>query len=85
MLAKARYGRGVAREPARRRPHPVAQHRQQLESLHSRLATACGQRPERIAEDMRTGPVLNAEEAVHYGLVGDVVAVSTSGTAPGQP
>lgn len=63
----------------------VAQHRQQLGALHSRLATACAQPPERIAQDMRTGVVLSAEEAIHYGLVGDIVAFSTHRTAPGQP
>lgn len=63
----------------------VAQHRRQVDALHIRLATACGRRPERIAEDMRTGLVLSAPEAVHYGLVGEIVAVSTGRTAPGQP
>ena len=63
----------------------VAQHRRQLEALHSRLAAACGQRPERIAEDMRTGLVLSAEGAVDYGLVGDIVSVSPGGPAPRQP
>ena len=63
----------------------VVRHRQQLDALHSRLAAACGRPAERLAEDMRTGLVLSAEEALQYGLVGGVVAVSEAGPASRQP
>lgn len=60
----------------------VSRHRRQLDAFHSRLASACGQPPERIAEDMRTGLVLSAEEARHYGLVGAIVAATAGRQGP---
>jgi ATP-dependent Clp protease protease subunit len=49
-------------------------HRQgQLRSLHERLASACHQPVERVVSDMRNGSVLDAAEALAYGLVQDVV------------
>jgi ATP-dependent Clp protease protease subunit len=46
----------------------AAQRARQLRRLQERLAEACGQDVDRIAEDMRLGRVLSAEEARAYGL-----------------
>jgi ATP-dependent Clp protease protease subunit len=46
----------------------AAQRARQLRRLQERLAEACGQDVERIAEDMQAGRVLSAEEARAYGL-----------------
>lgn len=47
----------------------VAHHDRQVAALHAHLASSCGQSVERIAEDMRNGLALGAEEALDYGLV----------------
>jgi ATP-dependent Clp protease protease subunit len=56
----------------------AAQSRQQQELLwrfHARLAQATGRPAEEIAEDMRRGRVLDAREALEYGLIDEVKAV----------
>ena len=44
-------------------------HRRALRGLQERIATACGQPVDTVVEDMRTGRLLNAEQARDYGLV----------------
>ena len=46
----------------------AAQRASRLRRLQERLAAACGQDVERLADDMRAGRVLSAEEARAYGL-----------------
>jgi ATP-dependent Clp protease, protease subunit len=46
----------------------AAQRARQLRRLQERLAEACGQDVEQLADDMRAGRVLSAEEARAYGL-----------------
>jgi ATP-dependent Clp protease protease subunit len=64
------------REPRARRdvagPDLDAQaehHRRQLRQLQERIATACGRPVDAVAEDMRAGRVLTADEAREYGLL----------------
>ncbi|MGY1806519.1 ATP-dependent Clp protease proteolytic subunit [Blastococcus sp. SYSU D00669] len=47
----------------------AAEHARQLRRLQERLAAATGRDAGRIAEDMRAGRLLSAEEAREYGLV----------------
>ena len=54
----------------------AAQYTRQLRRLEERLAEACRRPVEEIAADVRTGRVLDAEEARAYGLV------DTVGTRP---
>ena len=56
----------------------VAQSRQQQELLwrfHARLAQVTGRPAEEIAEDMRRGRLLDAREALDYGLIDEIKAV----------
>jgi len=55
----------------------VAQSRQQQEllwKLYGRLARRTGQPAEQIAEDMRRGRYLDAQEALAYGLIDEITA-----------
>jgi ATP-dependent Clp protease, protease subunit len=57
----------------------AAQSRQQTERLwrlHARLARATGRPAEEIAEDMRRGRYLDAEEARAYGLIDEIAPAS---------
>ena len=45
------------------------QHRQLLWRFQARLATATGRPAEDVADDMRTGRFLDAQQAVAYGLI----------------
>jgi ATP-dependent Clp protease protease subunit len=45
-----------------------------LWTLYSRLARRTGRPAEEIAEDMRRGRVLDAAEAVRYGLIDEIIA-----------
>jgi len=56
----------------------AAQSRQQQELLwrfHARLAQVTGRPAEEIAEDMRRGRLLDAREALDYGLIDEIKAV----------
>ena len=56
----------------------AAYSRQQQELLwrfHARLAQATGRPAEEIAEDMRRGRSLDAQEALEYGLIDEISAV----------
>jgi ATP-dependent Clp protease, protease subunit len=50
------------------------QHRHQLQTLVDRLAAACGGDGEQVTEDLRSGRLLTAAEAVDYGLVQDLTS-----------
>ncbi len=53
----------------------AAQSRQQTELLwrfHARLAQVTGRPAEEIAEDMRRGRYLDAQEALAYGLIDEI-------------
>ena len=55
----------------------AAQSRQQTDllwRLHARLAQVTGRPAEEIAEDMRRGRYLDAEEALVYGLIHEITA-----------
>jgi ATP-dependent Clp protease protease subunit len=57
----------------------AAQSRQQTDllwRLHARLAQVTGRPAEEIAEDMRRGRYLDAEEALAYGLIDEVTPTS---------
>jgi ATP-dependent Clp protease protease subunit len=47
----------------------AAEHARQLRHLQERLAAACGRTADEVADDMRSGRLLNAAEAQAYGLV----------------
>jgi ATP-dependent Clp protease, protease subunit len=51
---------------AKEHEHTVAQ-------LVERIATVSGRMEEQVNEDLRSGRVLSAEEARHYGLVSRLV------------
>jgi ATP-dependent Clp protease protease subunit len=46
--------------------------------LHARLARATGRPAEEVAEDLRRGRFLDANEALAYGLVEEVLTSSAS-------
>ena len=50
------------------------QHGRQVAELSSRIAAATRRAPDEIAADLREGRVLDARQAVEYGLVDDVLA-----------
>jgi ATP-dependent Clp protease, protease subunit len=50
------------------------QHRHQLDTLVQRIATACGRDAALVADDLRTGRLLTAADAVDYGLVHDLTS-----------
>jgi ATP-dependent Clp protease protease subunit len=47
-----------------------------LESFRDRVSTATGRPPGQIADDLRTGRVLSADEAVAYGLAHQVASAA---------
>ena len=47
----------------------AAEHARQLRRLQERLADACGRPVDQVAADMRTGQLLDVEEARAYGLL----------------
>jgi ATP-dependent Clp protease protease subunit len=53
-------------------------HRRQLRQIQQRIADACHRPVDAVAEDMRAGRVLTAEQAREYGLVDTV-------TSPAHP
>ena|SRR5882672_2483748 len=59
-------------------PHEIAarsrQQQDQLWSLYARLARRTGRPAEEIAEDMRRGRYLDAQEALDYGLIDEIAA-----------
>lgn len=65
QLSEPRAPRGLS---GREVESAAAQRARQLRRLQERLAEACGQDVDRLAEDMRAGRVLSAEEARAYGL-----------------
>jgi ATP-dependent Clp protease protease subunit len=48
------------------------QHALQVGRLCSRIATATGRAPEEVASDLRTGRILDARQALDYGLVDEL-------------
>jgi ATP-dependent Clp protease protease subunit len=50
------------------------QHRHRVAALVARIADACGRPADDVADDVRRGRVLAADEAAGYGLVGTVLA-----------
>lgn len=56
---------------ARDLPAHAEEHRRRLRQLQERIAAACGRPVETIAEDMRAGRLLDAEQARDYGLLGE--------------
>ena len=50
------------------------QHRHQLQTLVDRIAAACGREPADVADDLRSGKLLTANDAVDYGLVQDLTS-----------
>jgi ATP-dependent Clp protease protease subunit len=50
------------------------QHRHQLQTLVDRIASASGREPADVADDLRTGKLLTAADAVDYGLVQDLTS-----------
>jgi ATP-dependent Clp protease, protease subunit len=50
------------------------QHRRQLQTLVDRIAAACGRDASDVADDLRAGRLLTADEAVDYGLVQDLTS-----------
>ncbi len=52
------------------------QHRDLLWRFQARLAKATGRPPEEIADDMRRGRYLNAQEALEYGLIDAVRSIA---------
>lgn len=65
QLGEPRAPRGLS---GREVETAAAERARQLRRLQERLAEACGQDVDRIADDMRAGRVLSAEEARAYGL-----------------
>ncbi len=57
----------------------ASSYRRQLAGLHARLAEATGQSLDRVVADMRKGVTLNAEEAVDYGLIEEIVRAGRHG------
>ena len=51
----------------------TARHRELFAELHHRVAVATGQSDERIAADFRGGRLMNADEAMAYGLVDEII------------
>ena len=50
------------------------QHRHQLQTLVDRIGLACGRDADVVAEDLRSGRLLTAADAVDYGLVQDLTS-----------
>ena len=50
------------------------QHARQVSDLCGRIATATGRDPQEVASDLRAGRVLDASQAVEYGLVDEVIS-----------
>jgi ATP-dependent Clp protease protease subunit len=50
------------------------QHARQVADLCARIATATGRTPEEVSADLRAGRVLDARQAVEYGLVDELLA-----------
>lgn len=48
------------------------QQRRRVRIVAERIAAATGQPPERVLDDMRSGRLLTAEQAVDYGLVNEL-------------
>ena len=65
-LCEPRSARGV---PGRDLAALAAERARQLRRLQERIAAACGRPVDELAEDMRAGRTLTAEEAQAYGLV----------------
>ena len=65
-LCEPRTSRGI---PSRELETVAAEQARQLRRLQERLAEACHHSADEIAADMRTGRLLNAEEAQAYGLI----------------
>jgi len=51
----------------------IRQHRDRLDRFVARLSEACGQPRERLHADIETGRYLDAEEALRYGLIDEVL------------
>jgi ATP-dependent Clp protease protease subunit len=50
------------------------QHARQVAELCARIATATGRAPDEVAAELREGRVLDARQAVEYGLVDELLA-----------
>jgi ATP-dependent Clp protease, protease subunit len=50
------------------------QHARQVADLCARIASATGRAPEEVSADLRAGRVLDARQAVEYGLVDEILA-----------
>jgi ATP-dependent Clp protease protease subunit len=62
----------------------AAEHGRQVRRLQERLAEACDRPVDEIADDMRAGKLLGADEAREYGLV-DVVGTAPRSAPSGSP
>ena len=60
----------------------IRQHRDRLDRLVARLSEACGQPRERLHTDIESGRYLDAEEALRYGLIDEVLGRRDADVVP---
>lgn len=60
----------------------IRQHRDRLDRFVARLSEACGQPSERLHADIETGRYLDAEEALRYGLIDEVLGRRDADVVP---
>lgn len=60
----------------------IRQHRDRLDRFEARLSQACGQPTERLHTDIETGRYIDAEEALRYGLIDEVLGRRDADVVP---